>query len=59
MTLFLEQTALSNPEKTYFAEFPWMVAILLRYSGQSDSFLCGGSMINSKIVLTAGHCMQK
>lgn len=36
-----------------FAEFPWMVALLV-----SDSdCLCGGSLIHPRIVLTGAHCV--
>lgn len=57
--LFVGEPHSDASGKTYFAEFPWMVAILLRYPGKNDAFVCGGSMINSKVVLTAGHCMEK
>lgn len=36
-----------------FAEFPWMVALLV-----SDSdCLCGGSLIHPRVVLTGAHCV--
>lgn len=35
-----------------FAEFPWMVLI----SGNDGSYICGGSLIASNVVLTTAHC---
>lgn len=33
-------------------EYPWLVSITRR-----GGHFCGGSVINNKFVLTAGHCM--
>ncbi|EDW38974.1 GL13652 [Drosophila persimilis] len=43
---------------TTLSEFPWMV--LLQYKklfSEDYSFNCGGTLINSRYVLTAGHCL--
>jgi len=37
--------------ETLVNQYPWMV--LLMYN---DHFYCGGSIINSRYVLTAAHC---
>lgn len=43
--------------KTYFAEFPWMVALLTIQSDGKYLFQCGGSMITNSAILTAAHCV--
>lgn len=45
-----------------FAEFPWMVAVLLESapgSKTSEAFKSGGSLINPKVVLTTAHNIEK
>ncbi|XP_034934878.1 uncharacterized protein [Chelonus insularis] len=41
----------------YFAEFPWMVALLSRRDTGQALFLCGGSLIHVRAVLSATHCV--
>ncbi|XP_032686399.1 serine protease persephone-like [Odontomachus brunneus] len=47
----------ADSENTYFAEFPWMVALLAKSATGSYTFQCGASMINDRAVLTAAHCV--
>lgn len=39
------------------ATWPWLVAIFLKDAG-AVSFLCTGSLVADRIVLTAGHCFR-
>jgi len=50
-------TGNSNNE-AQFGEFPWMMAILKLELNQSKTYLCGGSLIHPKVVLTAVHCVH-
>lgn len=45
---------IGGKEVTDVNQYPWMA--LLEKNGR---FTCGGSLINSKYVLTAGHCVDE
>ncbi|RLU22623.1 hypothetical protein DMN91_004901 [Ooceraea biroi] len=48
----------ADSDKTYFAEFPWMVALLIKSADSTSyTFHCGASMISNSAVLTAAHCV--
>ncbi|XP_060871195.1 phenoloxidase-activating factor 2-like [Metopolophium dirhodum] len=41
-----------------FGEFPWMMAIIKLEANQSKTYICGGSLIHPRVVLTAFHCVN-
>nr|XP_012220376.1 PREDICTED: suppressor of tumorigenicity 14 protein-like [Linepithema humile] len=44
--------------KTYFAEFPWMVALLVKSAISGPyTFKCGASIISNAAIITAAHCV--
>lgn len=45
-----------NGEDADIKDYPWQVAILVRKS--TGTFLCGGSLIAQRRVLTAAHCFE-
>ncbi|XP_068155969.1 phenoloxidase-activating factor 3 [Drosophila tropicalis] len=45
----------SGGENAQLAEFPWLA--LLKYQVEGRPFLCGGSLISDRYVITAAHCV--
>ncbi|XP_059218230.1 serine protease easter [Stomoxys calcitrans] len=43
---------------TQIDEFPWMALIQYKTGPDRFGFYCGGGLINSRYVLTAGHCLK-
>lgn len=41
--------------------WPWSVALFTRepYSGLPQDYICGGTLVSTKVVVTAAHCMQR
>lgn len=57
------RVASKNSDNAEYGEFPWLVRILTNkstnYLGYTMIFKCIGSLINSRVVLTAAHCVKK
>lgn len=45
-------------QKTALDEFPWTGLLKYRKSGGRTEFRCGASLINSRYVVTAAHCID-
>lgn len=57
---YTAQSLATDSGRTHFAEFPWMVALLVKFeSGGSYAFHCGASLINERAILTAAHCVAE
>ncbi|XP_026488478.2 serine protease easter-like [Vanessa tameamea] len=52
---------IAGGKATELDQFPWTVFLKVTYSfgDKRASFNCGGSLISSKYVLTAGHCVNE
>lgn len=52
----LEETGVSNAQ---FGEFPWHLALIEKLENNDRKYLCGASLINPSVALTAAHCLEK
>ena len=39
-------------------QFPWMARLKIRKQGSTIPLICGGVLISSRNILTAGHCVD-
>lgn len=41
--------------------WPWSVALFTReqFTGQPKDYICGGTLVSTKVIVTAAHCMQR
>ncbi|XP_055608185.1 collagenase-like [Uranotaenia lowii] len=51
-----EEGRIVNGENAEYGQFPYQAMLLLQMS--QGTALCGGSLINSRYVVTAGHCVD-
>ncbi|KDR22457.1 serine protease gd-like [Zootermopsis nevadensis] len=47
-----------NGTPTRKGEWPWLVAMFVKSTSPGLKFQCGGSLLSTKVVLTAGHCIK-
>lgn len=51
----VDETIPTNPSESKRGQWPFLVALL---KSIGEEFFCGGTLISSRHVLTAGHCIQ-
>ncbi|XP_013098895.2 venom protease [Stomoxys calcitrans] len=54
-----DQSFIVGGEKADPKEFPFMALLIYQRGGESPSYICGGSLISSKFVLSAAHCFYQ
>jgi hypothetical protein len=47
----------NEPDVAQFGEFPWHLALIARLDENKGKYLCGASLINPNVALTAAHCV--
>ena len=49
--------ALFDGRSVDFAQFPFFATVIFQNSAHTDTWLCGASLLNSTLLVTAGHCV--
>lgn len=57
-TMVNNLTLFDQAGDTMFGEYPWHAAILKR-DGHEMVYVCGGSLIDDRHIVTAAHCVNK
>ncbi|KAJ3647414.1 hypothetical protein Zmor_019293 [Zophobas morio] len=52
------QSRIYGGEKTELDEFPWLALLQYQQGNGKKAFLCGGTLINNRYILTAAHCVH-
>ncbi|KAJ9596104.1 hypothetical protein L9F63_012688 [Diploptera punctata] len=52
-------TKITNGKSADFGQYPWMALLGARLSNGSLIFICGGTLISDRYVLTAAHCIRQ
>jgi hypothetical protein len=55
---FQDVDRILDGQVTGLREFPWMALLQYRKKSGNLAFSCGGTLISSRYVLTAGHCVR-
>ena len=56
---FSERPRVIGGEPSQDGQWPWQVALLKQFEGGGELQICGGSLIASRWVLTAAHCLRR
>lgn len=50
--------AIHSGASVAYTQFPFFATLILQNTGATSTWLCGGSLLNSSVVVTAAHCTR-